>query len=420
VKAADRFAADRAAGLKSRWRSPIRGPWLTSVFGLILLIGIPIEFITGLLSYAAYSPKAGNDPNPAHGLFGFYLFDWFTAPSWAYRLIQGVHVILGFALVPVVLAKLWSVIPRLFDWPVWRSIAHLLERITLIMLVGGVVFEFLSGIFNIGYVYGYAAFYPGHFYGAWILMAAFVVHVCLKLPKMVQSLRSRRLRTEIRTGLSETQPEPYTEGGLVALNPAAPTMSRRSVLALVGGTSLIVVGLTAGQTVGGALRRVAWFGNRYASPGTGPNHFLVNHTAAEAGIGAAQTGTAWTLELVGPTPVTLTRDDLLALPQLTADLPIACTEGWSTTQRWTGVRLVDLARKAGVTTYGPATLETLDGSGVVLTGSQVGASESMLALKVNGADLSLDHGYPARVMIPAAPGTHNKKWMSRITFEEAR
>jgi DMSO/TMAO reductase YedYZ molybdopterin-dependent catalytic subunit len=419
VKTAERFGADGAAEIQRRWRSPIRGPWLTSVLGLVLLIGIPIEFVTGLLSYAAYDPKAGNDPNPAHGLFGFYLFDWFTAPSWAYRLIQGVHIILGFALVPVVLAKLWSVIPRLFEWPVWRSIAHLLERITLVMLVGGVVFEFVSGIFNIGYVYGYAAFYPGHFYGAWIFMAAFVVHVCLKLPKMVHSLRSRRFRTELKTGLAGTQPEPYTDGGLVALNPAAPTMSRRAVLALVGGTSLVVVGLTAGQTVGGALRRVAWFGNRYAAPGTGPNHFLVNHTAAEVGIGPDQTGPSWSLELVGSSTIKLTRDELLAMPQITADLPIACTEGWSTTQRWTGVRLADLASQAGIARPGPATLEALDGSGVVLTGSQVNADQCMVALKVNGADLSLDHGYPARVMVPAAPGNHNKKWMSRITFEEA-
>ena len=32
------------------WRSPLRGPWLTSVFGLVLLIGIPLMFVPGLLS----------------------------------------------------------------------------------------------------------------------------------------------------------------------------------------------------------------------------------------------------------------------------------------------------------------------------------------------------------------------------------
>ena len=92
----------------------MRGPWLTSVFGLVLLIGIPIEFLTGLLSYAAYNPRPGNDPNPGHGLFGFYLFNWVTSPSWLYRVTEGIHVMLGLVLVPVVLAKLWSVIPKLF------------------------------------------------------------------------------------------------------------------------------------------------------------------------------------------------------------------------------------------------------------------------------------------------------------------
>jgi DMSO/TMAO reductase YedYZ molybdopterin-dependent catalytic subunit len=42
----------------------------------------------------------------------------------------------------------------------------------------------------------------------------------------------------------------------------------------------------------------------------------------------------------------------------------------------------------------------------------------MLALRVNGADLSLDHGFPARVIVPSAPGTHNTKWIARIRFSE--
>ena len=41
----------------------------------------------------------------------------------------------------------------------------------------------------------------------------------------------------------------------------------------------------------------------------------------------------------------------------------------------------------------------------------------MLALKVEGADLSLDHGYPARLIVPALPGVHNTKWVGRLTFK---
>ncbi|WP_226378610.1 molybdopterin-dependent oxidoreductase [Pseudonocardia oceani] len=34
---------------------------------------------------------------------------------------------------------------------------------------------------------------------------------------------------------------------------------------------------------------------------------------------------------------------------------------------------------------------------------------------VGGEDLSLDHGFPARTMIPAAPGVHATKWVGRLT-----
>jgi DMSO/TMAO reductase YedYZ molybdopterin-dependent catalytic subunit len=399
---------------RARWKSPVRGPWLTSVFGLVLLIGIPIEFLTGLLSYAAYKPRPGSDPNPDHGLFGFYLFNWVTSPSWFYRMTEGIHVMLGLALVPVVLAKLWSVVPKLFAWPPWRSVASLLERLSLVLVVGGVIFEMTTGILDIEY-HQPISFYTGHMYGAWAFMAGFTIHICVKFGDMVRALRSRRFRTELRTGLADTVPE-AVDDDLVATEPAAPTISRRGVLALVAGTSLTVVALTAGEAIGGVARRVALFGTHYRSPGVGANRFPVNKTAAHAGITAAQTGPAWRLELVGAQRVSLSREQLLAMPLTTAYLPIACTEGWSTVQHWTGVPLADLARLAGVSSAGTSELRSLDTGSVLLSAAQVSAPQSLLALKVNGADLSMDHGYPARVIVPSAPGTHNLKWMSRITF----
>ena len=70
---------------RSFWRSPVRGPWLTSVFGLVLLASIPVMFATGLLSYAAYNPDLSpvNDETPGKGLLGFYLFSWPTHPDLA-------------------------------------------------------------------------------------------------------------------------------------------------------------------------------------------------------------------------------------------------------------------------------------------------------------------------------------------------
>ena len=102
------------------WRSPLRGPWLTSVLASVLLMGLTVVAVTGLMSYAAYDPALGgsNDQTPDKGLLGAYLlFDWPTSPAWLYRVNQGTHVLLGLALLPILLSKLWSVAPKLFDWP---------------------------------------------------------------------------------------------------------------------------------------------------------------------------------------------------------------------------------------------------------------------------------------------------------------
>lgn len=36
-------------------------------------------------------------------------------------------------------------------------------------------------------------------------------------------------------------------------------------------------------------------------------------------------------------------------------------------------------------------------------------------MQVNGEPLSLDHGFPARTVIPGAPAVHAAKWVSRLT-----
>ncbi len=405
------------------WRSPIRGPWLTAVFAAVLLVGLPVVMVTGFLSYAAYEPRFPGNAFPVDPVLRFPYFPWPSGVSWLYRLNQGLHVGLGLALVPVVLAKLWSVVPKLFDWPPARSIAQVLERLTIALLVGGILFELATGVLNIqyDYVFGFD-FYTGHYYGAWVFLAAFAAHVVLKLPVMLRSLRSRSLREELRTPLERTVPEPPDPDGLVAPEPAAPTMSRRGALALVGGSALVVTAVTVGETLGDAVRPTALLSPRGQSYGDGPTDFQVNRTAFGAQITPDLTDADWRLELMGPTPVLLSRDQLLAMPQHTVDLPIACVEGWSTVQTWTGVRLRDLVALAGSARPDSAVVTSLEKAGAfsraTLGRQHLTNPDSLLALKVNGVDLSMDHGYPARVIAPALPGVHNTKWVRGIAVDE--
>ncbi|WP_428986461.1 molybdopterin-dependent oxidoreductase [Streptomyces camelliae] len=395
------------------------------MFGLVLLVGIPVLFVTGLLSYASYNPDLSpfNDETPDMGVLGLYLFGWPTHPYWLYRLLQGVHVTLGVVLVPVLLAKLWSVIPKLFEWLPVRSIAHGLERLSLLRLVGGVIFEFVTGIVNIQLYYVFpGSFYRLHFYGAWVFIAAFVVHVCLRLGRMTRSLRSLSLGAELRSDLAHTVPEPPDPDGLVAASPALTTMTRRGAVGMVGAGSLLLFVVTAGQSIGGRLRATALLAPHNREPGSGPNSFQINKTAAKVGITPTLVGPNWRLEVVGHgAPRGFTHEQLLAMPQHAAALPIACVEGWSTEdQYWSGLRLADLAALAGMPDAASVLVQSIQPPGpftrVVLRGNQIHDPRALLALRVNGAALSLDHGYPARIIVPANPGVTNTKWVHRLTF----
>jgi DMSO/TMAO reductase YedYZ molybdopterin-dependent catalytic subunit len=409
------------------WRSPLRGPWLTSVLGLALLVAIPIVAITGFLSNDIYYPRlGGNSVGRPLGPLDFYLFAFPTHPSWLYAFTQGLHVTIGLAAFPIVLAKLWSVIPKLFEWPPVRSPAHALERLSLALLVGGALFEFATGILNIQYWYVFPFFFTtAHYYGAWVFTAAFVFHTALKFGTMRRALATRRAMTVLREGLAETVPEPSypVESELIPVSAAPPTMSRRALLGTVGAGSLFLLFQGAGQSIGGPLRKLAFLAPRSLNRG-GPNGFAVNRTAAAALITPSRVGSSWRLRLLaGERTIVLSREQLSAMQQRTCDLPIACVEGWSTTQRWTGVPIIDLAALVGV--RGRFTVETrsIADNGVFdsakLASEQTSDTRTLLALKVNGSDLSLDHGFPARVIGPGIPGVHCTKWAGTMTFDRA-
>ena len=383
------------------FRSPIRGPWLTSALGSILLVLIGIVATTGFLSHAAYMPNLpGNAIVPA-GRDLPLLFDWPTSPSWLFALNQGLHTNVGLIAIPFLLAKLWSVIPKLFAWPPVTSPAQAIERLSIALLVSSAVFQMATGVVNAQYWYPFKFnFVVAHYYGAIVFTASLVLHVIVKVPVIRRAYREHGALKPLRQNLESMPPEA--------------TMSRRGLLAFAGAGAFTLLAANVGQSIGGPFRPLAFLAPRRED-------FPVNKRAASAGVTADMVGPSYQLVLRnGDRVVALSRADLLALPQHTARLPIACVEGWSTTQEWTGVRLSELAARAGAPDAGQVLVESLQPKGVLrrasLSGDQIAAEDSMLALKVNGEDLSMDHGFPARIIVPALPGVHNTKWVGEMTF----
>lgn len=191
--------------------------------------------------------------------------------------------------------------------------------------------------------------------------------------------------------------------------------SRRGFLATVGVATVGLTALTAGQSVG-LLDPINLFGPRTAR--SAPQGLPVNRTAKGAGIESTALDPAWRLMVAGAATLALGRDELLALPQTEVTLPIACVEGWSVGAHWIGVRISDLMARAGASPSAQVRITSLEPRGVYRI-TQMGpefirADTTLVALKLNGADLSLDHGYPARIIAPNRPGVLQTKWLTKL------
>lgn len=96
---------------------------------------------------------------------------------------------------------------------------------------------------------------------------------------------------------------------------------------------------------------------------------------------------------------------------------------------WTGVRLRDVLKHAGVSEddFGNIKHVQFEGLDEDIMGSSYGASipieiamdpqrDVLLVFKMNGKDLPIDHGYPLRVLVPGTVGARSVKWVSRIVL----
>ncbi|WP_148668218.1 molybdopterin-dependent oxidoreductase, partial [Streptomyces sp. WAC05950] len=299
-----------------------------TAIGRWLGAAIVVCFATGVLShYLQHPPGWLADRLPSR-------------PYWGYRLTQGLHVASGTAAVPLLLAKLWTVYPRLFAWPPVRSLRHALERISVAVLVAAALLQLFTGLLNTFQWYPWPFnFVPVHYAVAWLLLGSLLLHLAVQWP-------------QIRDHFTRRSP------GTLAL-PAADGPDRRQLLLGVTAAVGAVTLTTVGQSVT-ALGALDLFAPR--SPSHGVQGLPVNRTAAAARVTRASLAD-WRLTVDGPRPYFLTLEELRAMPQYDVTLPIACVEGWSKSAHWTGVRVRDLLQRAGAGQDARARVVSLEAAG---------------------------------------------------------
>jgi len=119
-------------------------------------------------------------------------------------------------------------------------------------------------------------------------------------------------------------------------------------------------------------------------------------------------------------PLQLTLEELQAMPSVNKSLSIRCVEGWSATVAWEGIPLSYLLSQAGAPTeFDHVTVEGISGYNVKLVQIDVANSDTMIALKAGAVPLTLEHGYPARLVLPGRPGLRWVKQVGRITCTKA-
>lgn len=132
----------------------------------------------------------------------------------------------------------------------------------------------------------------------------------------------------------------------------------------------------------------------------------------------------WKVDIGGMVdkPLTFTYDDLLARPQVERIVTLCCVSNevggeYISNALFQGVMLADILREAGVQAGAEQVFSTsLDGwtSGFPVAAALDGR-DAMIALGMNGEALPLEHGFPARLVVPGLYGyVSATKWLRSI------
>ncbi|MEM3409592.1 MAG: molybdopterin-dependent oxidoreductase [Nitrososphaerota archaeon] len=130
----------------------------------------------------------------------------------------------------------------------------------------------------------------------------------------------------------------------------------------------------------------------------------------------------WRLKISGcvDNPIELTYQDLLSLEQTKVRGGFHCVEGWSIIDvLWEGVKIKTIAEKVSYLQDSKWMIfRGVEGYSAPVPVEYALSEDSIIAIKMNGRPLPLEHGFPARPIIPRLYAWKSVKWLTEIVFNQ--
>jgi DMSO/TMAO reductase YedYZ molybdopterin-dependent catalytic subunit len=116
----------------------------------------------------------------------------------------------------------------------------------------------------------------------------------------------------------------------------------------------------------------------------------------------------------------LSYDDILSLPVAKIKADVHCVEGWSILDtEWEGIRTEELKKIVEIKDSARFVIvHCAEGYTTNLMLEDFFAKDSLLAYRLNGEQLSVEQGYPLRLVVPRLYLWKSAKWVNAIEFSE--
>jgi DMSO/TMAO reductase YedYZ molybdopterin-dependent catalytic subunit len=152
------------------------------------------------------------------------------------------------------------------------------------------------------------------------------------------------------------------------------------------------------------------------------NRFVKTWPVLHYGPIPAFDGTNWDLEVKGlvANPFVLTYEELRALPSVTVEADMHCVTGWTTLDNtWEGVpfrTLLERAMPAPEATWVIA--HCAYGYTSNLSLQAMDDDDVLVAWRNHGEDLTPEHGWPLRLVVPKRYAWKSAKWLTGLEFTD--